>query len=60
LSDGGEYRINFDASLVADMTKRIAWQLTLSDRFLSNPPPGFEKNDLILTSGIKVRLGTLK
>jgi putative salt-induced outer membrane protein YdiY len=60
LSDGGEYRINFDASLVADMTKRIAWQVTLSDRFLSNPPPGFEKNDLILTSGIKVRLGTLK
>jgi putative salt-induced outer membrane protein YdiY len=60
LSDGGEYRINFDTSLVTDVTKRIAWQLTLSDRYLSNPPPGFKQNDLLLTTGIRLKLGTLK
>lgn len=60
LSDGGEYRINFDASLVADITRRIGWQVTLSDRYLSNPPGGARQNDLILTTGLKVKLGTVK
>ena len=60
LTRGGEYRINFDSSLVTDITRRIGWQLTLSDRYLSNPPPGFEKNDLLLTTGLKITLGELK
>lgn len=60
LSNGGEYRINFDTSLVTDITRRIGWQLTLSDRYLSNPPPGFKQNDLLLTTGVKLKLGTLK
>ena len=60
LTRGGEYRINFDSTLVTDITRRIGWQLTLSDRYLSNPPFGFEKNDLILTTGLKIRLGGLK
>jgi hypothetical protein len=60
LSEGGEYRINFDASLIADVTRRIGWQVTVSDRYLSNPPGGFKQNDLLLTTGLKVKLGTLK
>lgn len=57
LTNGGEYRINFDASLITDISRRIGWQVTLSDRYLSNPPPGLEKNDLLLTTGLKVKLG---
>lgn len=60
LTRGGEYRINFDTTLVTDVTRRIGWQLTVSDRYLSNPPFGFEKNDLILTTGLKIKLGGLK
>ena len=60
LSEGGEYRINFDAQLLTDITRRIGWQVTLSDRYLSNPPSGFKQNDLLLTTGIKVKLGGLK
>lgn len=60
LSEGGAYRINFDASLVADITRRIGWQVTVSDRYLSNPPGGAKQNDLLLTTGLKVKLGTLK
>ena len=60
LSEGGEFRVAFDGSLVTDITKRIAWQLTLSDRYLSNPPPGFDKNDLLLTTGLKIKLGRMK
>jgi putative salt-induced outer membrane protein YdiY len=57
LSEGGEYRVNFDASLITDISRRIGWQLTLSDRYLSNPPPGLEKNDLLLTTGLKITFG---
>jgi putative salt-induced outer membrane protein YdiY len=60
LSDGGEYRIAFDAGMTMDITKRIGWQITLSDRFLSNPPVGFRQNDLLLTTGVKLKLGTVK
>jgi putative salt-induced outer membrane protein YdiY len=60
LSDGGQYRINFDTSLVTDITRRIGWQLTLSDRYLSNPPSGFKQNDLLLTTGIRLKLGAMK
>ncbi|HEV8133394.1 MAG TPA: DUF481 domain-containing protein [Pyrinomonadaceae bacterium] len=60
LTEGGEYRINFDSTLVTDITRRIGWQLTLSDRYLSNPLPGLEKNDLLLSTGLKIKLGVLK
>jgi putative salt-induced outer membrane protein len=60
LSRGGEYRINFDTTLVTDITRRIAWQVTLSDRYLSDPPIGFKQNDLLLTTGVRVKLGILK
>ena len=60
LSEGGQYRINFDTVIVADINKRIGWQVTLSDRYLSNPPGGFKQNDLLLTTGLRMKLGTLK
>jgi len=60
LSRGGEYRINFDTSLVADVTKRIGWHLTVSDRYLSDPPGGFKQNDLLVTTGLKLKLGEQK
>lgn len=60
LTRTGEYRINFDASLITDITRRIGWQLTVSDRYLSDPPPGLKQNDLVLTTGIRVKLGDLK
>jgi putative salt-induced outer membrane protein YdiY/small nuclear ribonucleoprotein (snRNP)-like protein len=60
LTDTGTYRINFDAALVTDISKRIAWQLTVSDRYLSDPPLGAERNDLLLTTGLKIKLGKMK
>lgn len=60
LSRGGEYRVNFDTSLITDITRRIGWQITVSDRYLSDPPPGFKQNDLLLTTGIRLKLGELK
>lgn len=57
LSNGGEYRLNFDTSLVTAITKRVGWQLTVSNRYLSNPPPGLQKNDLLLTTGLNFKIG---
>ena len=60
LSEGGEYRVNFDAALVMDINRRLAWQVTVSDRYLSDPPGGFKQNDLLLTTGLKIKLGGFK
>ena len=59
LSEGGEYRLNFDTTLATDITRRIGWQLTVSDRYLSNPPEGLGKNDLLLTTGLTFKIGGL-
>lgn len=60
LTRGGEYRVNFDTSVVTDITRRIGWQITFSDRYVSDPVPGSRQNDLILTTGLRVKLGIMK
>jgi len=54
LSDTGAYRVNFDISGVTTIRKWLSWQLTISDRFLSNPVPGRKKNDAIFSTGVRV------
>jgi putative salt-induced outer membrane protein YdiY len=54
LSDTGPYRMNFDLSVVTNLNKWLAWQLTVSDRFLSNPVPGRQRNDILYTSGLRL------
>ena len=57
LSEGGEYRTTFDMAAVTRLGRSLSWQVTLSDRYLSNPIPGIEKNDLLLTTGIRLTFG---
>ena len=50
------YRYAFDTSLVTSLNKWLAWQVTFSDRYLSNPPvvnPPLKKNDTLLTTGLR-------
>lgn len=54
LSEGGEYRLTFDSSAVTTLNKWLAWHLTFSDRYLSNPVPGAESNDILFTTGLRV------
>jgi putative salt-induced outer membrane protein len=56
LSRTGEYRFQFDAGIVTALSRYLSWQVSLSDRYLSNPLPGVKKNDLLLTAGIRVAL----
>lgn len=53
LSNAGAYRINFDLGLVTALRKSLAWQVNVSDRFLSNPLPGRKKNDILYTTGLR-------
>lgn len=57
LSDLGEYRFAFDSGISTAMNKWLSWQVTYSDRFLSNPVPGIKKNDVLLTTGIHLTFG---
>ncbi len=54
LSEGGEYRLTFDSSAVTTLNKWLAWHLTFSDRYLSNPVPGAESNDILFTTGLRL------
>jgi putative salt-induced outer membrane protein YdiY len=54
VSDFGSYRINFDTSAVTTLSRWLAWHVTVSDRFLSNPVPGAQKNDVLFTTGLRV------
>jgi putative salt-induced outer membrane protein len=56
LSDTGQYRMNFDISADTKLRKWFAWQIAISDRYISNPIPGHLKNDLIITTGINLLL----
>jgi putative salt-induced outer membrane protein YdiY len=54
LARAGEYRINFDLGMATTLRKWLAWHISLSDRYLSDPLPGRESNDLIFTTGLRI------
>jgi putative salt-induced outer membrane protein YdiY len=54
LSNTGEYRLNFDLGANTKLASWLVWNVAISDRFLSNPVPGRQKNDLLYTTGIGV------
>ena len=50
----GEYRANFDLGAVTALKKWLAWHLTASDRYISNPVLGHQRNDLLLSAGFRI------
>jgi len=56
-SDLGNYRFAFDATAATKLKSWLSWQVTYSDRFLSNPQPGRKQNDLILSTGLRLTFG---
>jgi putative salt-induced outer membrane protein len=57
VTDAKEYRYLFDATLSADVTKRIGVFVTLGDRFNNDPLGTSKKNDLLITTGMKWNFG---
>lgn len=54
ISQGGEYRGTLDSSLNVKLMKWLTWNITASDRYISNPPIGSKNNDLLLTTGFGI------
>jgi putative salt-induced outer membrane protein YdiY len=57
LTDAGSYRMTVDSSAVTTISRWLAWQVTVSNRYLSNPPPGTRPNDLLVTTGFRMSFG---
>jgi putative salt-induced outer membrane protein len=51
MTNGGEYRVNFDTGLTTSLLKWLTWNVALSDRFLSNPAPTRQRNDFLYSTG---------
>lgn len=57
LSDTGQYRGTFDAHVVTKLSRWLGWQVSFDDLYVSNPPTGIKKNDLILSTGLRLTFG---
>jgi putative salt-induced outer membrane protein YdiY len=54
LSDTGSYRLNFDVGSSTVLKKWLGWHVTASDRFISNPVQGRQRNDLLISTGLRL------
>ena len=54
LQQTGEYRGTFNFGTVTKLSKWLGWQNQFGDIYVSNPPIGAKKNDVILTTGLNV------
>lgn len=52
LSNTGEFRMNFDIASKTQLNRWLIWNVALSDRYLSNPVTGRERNDFLYTFGL--------
>jgi hypothetical protein len=49
----GEYRLAFDVGASTTIHKWLSWQVSASDRYLSEPVIGRKSNDILLTTGLR-------
>ncbi len=54
LSETGIYRVNFDLGLGTKILKWLTWNVSISDRYLSDPAPGRKTNDFLYTTGVGI------
>ena len=52
VSSVGNFRMNFDIAAAAAIKKWMAFQISASDRYLSDPLPGRKTNDILFTTGL--------
>jgi len=57
VSDTGEYRYTLDAHAVTRLNRWLGWQASFEDLYVSNPPTAIKKNDLILSTGLRLTFG---
>jgi putative salt-induced outer membrane protein len=58
LSDWGQYRGTFKFGTVTKISKWLGWQNAFGDIYVTNPPVGKKKNDLLFTTGLNISFGS--
>ncbi len=53
----GQYRMTFDSTMTTKINNWLNWQASFGDRYVSDPIPGIKKNDLLLTTGVRLTYG---
>ncbi len=54
LSDTGQYRFNFNLGAVTMLKKWLGFHVTAADSFLSNPLFGRQRNDVLISTGLRL------
>jgi len=54
LQQTGEYRFTFNVGTVTKIRRWLGWQNQFGDIYVSNPPTGSKKNDVIFTTGLNI------
>ena len=57
ISRFGNFRALFDGSLQTDINSWLGWHLTVGNRYNSRPVSQTEKNDFLLSTGLRVSFG---
>lgn len=60
VTDAAEHRFIFDATITADITKKVGFYITLGDRFNNDPYGTSKRNDILFTTGMKWNFGKKK
>lgn len=54
MSDLGQYHFTFNTGTVTKLSKWLGWQNSFDDIYVTNPPIGKKKNDIIFTTGLNI------
>ncbi len=54
LTSTGDYRSTFTFGTVTKFSKWLGWQNAFGDIYVSNPPAGKKKNDILFTTGLNI------
>jgi putative salt-induced outer membrane protein YdiY/preprotein translocase subunit YajC len=60
ISRFGDFRALMDASLQTDINSWLGWHLTVGNRYNSRPVQQTEKNDFLMSTGLRVSFGKNK
>jgi len=60
ISRFGNFRSLFDSSLQTDINSWLGWHLTLGNRYNSRPVLQTEKNDFLMSTGLRISFGKNK
>jgi putative salt-induced outer membrane protein len=54
LQSTSDYRATFDFGTVTKINKWMGWQNSFGDVYVTNPPVGKKKNDIVFTTGLNI------